>query len=397
MEFREKYCRIDGSDDDTEDFNEAGDDEVNDSDVSFIDDEANFQDQEPTNHRLINVTRELQEAINDDSMAQELDLTSDDPKNFVFNFVGEIEVEYDEFQGVEKRIQKFVQELKIFRQGLKDSFYEAILFAVYYYFIDKKEDFDFCQEEKILTNVLGVDLFGDLKSKKQILQLDLSICTFETQCHVINDLLMERKLFLRVYELRKKFRYMIRKIPNGKNISQRDLSACVEERFNGFHLVRKLAENEMRQNFKLIDIVYKPVRKVNQIMGCYFSFLMRNAYRVTSEKKGQNVSTPDQCFACNKFFIERKYLQRHMNVCGSMPEILYKFENQNIQTLFDNMTFMGDVLFSIYFDFETTPGKKVYNFEEDASLYSVSYTYVVVFHPSLNIENLSAVRSFNDT
>ena len=59
-----------------------------------------------------------------------------------------------------------MQELKIFRQGLKDSFYKAILFALYYHFIDKKEDFDFFQDEEILTSVLGADFFGELKSKK---------------------------------------------------------------------------------------------------------------------------------------------------------------------------------------------------------------------------------------
>ena len=42
MEFIEKYCRIDGSYDDIEDYNGAGDDEVNDSDIGFIDDKANF-------------------------------------------------------------------------------------------------------------------------------------------------------------------------------------------------------------------------------------------------------------------------------------------------------------------------------------------------------------------
>ena len=40
--------------------------------------------------------------------------------------------------------------------------------------------------------------------------------------------------------------------------------------------------------------------------------------------------------------------------------------------------------------------KKVYNFEEDASLYPISYAFVVAFHPLLNLEKLSVVRSFND-
>ena len=59
------------------------------------------------------------ETTNDDSMAQELDLTSDYPENFVSDFVDEVEVVYDKFKGVEKRIQKFVQELNTFRQGSK--------------------------------------------------------------------------------------------------------------------------------------------------------------------------------------------------------------------------------------------------------------------------------------
>ena len=41
-----------------------------------------------------------------------------------------------------------------------------------------------------------------------------------------------------------------------------------------------------------------------------------------------------------------------------MPEINYKFENLNIQTFFNKTKFMCDVPFSIYFDFETTSGKK---------------------------------------
>ena len=100
MEFTEKYCRIDGFDDDTENLNQAG--EVNDSDIDFLDDEANFQDQEPTKYRLMNITRELQEAINDDSMPQELDLTSDDPENFVLDIFDNVEVEHDKFHSVEK-------------------------------------------------------------------------------------------------------------------------------------------------------------------------------------------------------------------------------------------------------------------------------------------------------
>ena len=67
---------------------------------------------------------------------------------------------------------------------------------------------------------------------------------------------MSKNLFLRVYELRKKFCYLIKKMPKGKIIIQKDLSACVETHFNGFELVRRMTENELRQKYRPVDILY---------------------------------------------------------------------------------------------------------------------------------------------
>ena len=65
IEFIGKYTRVEGPDHEMED--DASGDEVN---------ETNFQDQEPTNYRLMNVTRDLIEAVTNQSVAQELDLVS---------------------------------------------------------------------------------------------------------------------------------------------------------------------------------------------------------------------------------------------------------------------------------------------------------------------------------
>lgn len=78
-----------------------------------------------------------------------------------------------------------------------------------------------------------------------------------------------------------------------------------------------------------------------------------------------------------------------------MPGIIYKFENQNIQTFFDNRKFMGDLPFSTYFHFETTSGKKIYNFNEGSTHCLVWYAFVVAFHPDMNIEKIFVARSFN--
>ena len=164
----------------------------------------------------MNITRDVREAVTDQSMAQELDLLLEDPEDFLFDFVDEVNYEFYEFFGFEERIHKFNQELKIFERESKDSFYFSILFAIYYHLIERKEDFDFCQDEQKLQEVLGKDFFEKLKSKKESLQFDLSLWTFETQCHVANDLLMKKKLFLQVYESRKPKKCQWKKIhPRG--------------------------------------------------------------------------------------------------------------------------------------------------------------------------------------
>ena len=62
MEFIEKYAKVDGSSDD--EMFDAGDEEIrNNSDDDFIENEFNFQDQDqPSDYRMMNVTRGLQEA-----------------------------------------------------------------------------------------------------------------------------------------------------------------------------------------------------------------------------------------------------------------------------------------------------------------------------------------------
>ena len=236
--------------------------EVSYSDVQFIDDETNFQDQGPSDYCLMNVTRDLHEALQDQSMSADLGECTDS-ENFVSYHVEEIEPEFYEFNGFKNKTKKFEQDLKIFEKDSNDSFYFAIFHATYHVLEDKKEDFDFCQDRDKLIEVFRQMFFEKLKAMKESLRLDLSRSTFETQCHVINDLLMRKNLFQRVYDFRKKFCYLVKNAPQNTNFVQRDLSACAEERFNDFDIVRNLIENEVKELFKPNDIVYRPVSKLN--------------------------------------------------------------------------------------------------------------------------------------
>ena len=101
MGFIKKYTRVDGSE--GEDDSVAGDDEV--ATYSDNDEETNVQRQSSTNYRLMNVTRDLQEALLDQSMSTNLGECSD-PENFVSDDVEEIEYDFDTFDNFEKKDQE---------------------------------------------------------------------------------------------------------------------------------------------------------------------------------------------------------------------------------------------------------------------------------------------------
>ena len=211
MGFIKKYGRVDGSED--EDDSVAGDGEV--KTYSDDDEETNVQGQSSTDYRLMNVTRDLQEALLDQSMSSNLSECSD-PENFASEHVEEIEYDFDTFDNFEKKIKKFEQQLQIFEQDSKDSFYLAIIYATFYALLKEIEDFEFCKGEGKLTRIPDQSFFEELAGKRENLQLDLSLLTFQVQCHVMKDL--TKRLFLGVYELRKKF-----SLPSKKKFSKRKM------------------------------------------------------------------------------------------------------------------------------------------------------------------------------
>lgn len=103
------------------------------------------------------------------------------------------------------------------------------------------------------------DFFDKPNQKRNIIYLELNLSTFEQQCQMLNDLLMEKKLFLSMCKLRKTFCYLIKK-NTPKKSGTKDFFACVEKKCNSFEIVRKLIQGG-RQIFKPLNIIYKPVRK----------------------------------------------------------------------------------------------------------------------------------------
>lgn len=71
----------------------------------------------------------------------------------------------------------------------------------------------FSQDENEIETILGQNVFKKLKTKNCQLILELLLPSFEQQCRQVKILLLEKNLFLRVHEIRKRNRYMIEKGP----------------------------------------------------------------------------------------------------------------------------------------------------------------------------------------
>ena len=78
-------------------------------------------------------------------------------------------------------------------------------------------------------------------------------------------------------------------------------------------------------------------------------------------------------------------------VCSAKGGINYAFDNGQIVNFQDNFKYLGDVPFTVYFDFETTTGKSAFL---DPKMYVISYCEVYTFHPSLNLDKVVIFRSF---
>ena len=106
-----------------------------------------------------------------------------------------------------KKIHDFKSTLLI-QHGLEniDSFYFILLFAIRYQFKNKKDE---CSIDELKNDIENDQLYDVLFSTKDNLRLDLDIQNFENQCFSF-DLLIKHDLFLSIYELKDKFRYLIK-------------------------------------------------------------------------------------------------------------------------------------------------------------------------------------------
>ena len=184
-------------DEDDEIDNDEGNYVMTESDNEFIDDETEFDQNPFSYYNLTNVEKSY-----DDTMNECLE-------NFNFNqeannyISDDLPGDIDEFDNFENKIDKFVKELYFPGEQNENSFLFAVLYAIRYYLT---EQLDKVEDDFFSSNSLTV--YERLYAVKDKLKLDLKLSSFEDQCFIINHILNKSNLFLRVYEQKKKFRYI---------------------------------------------------------------------------------------------------------------------------------------------------------------------------------------------
>ena len=96
--------------------------------------------------------------------------------------------------------------------------------------------------------------------------------------------------------------------------------------------------------FAPIDIIYKPVKKWDNIIDWYFSIDLATTNRAEwSTAKSLRYARAYQCYYCNSYYIQKTKYQKHIEKYSEISGVVYNFTNQNLVTFEDNIGNKGDL------------------------------------------------------
>ena len=194
-----------------------------------------------------------------------------------------------------------------------NSFVYAVFYAVRF---NNEQKTEFCSSET-LKELIDSNLFIQLHQEKCNVSLDYQ--KFNSQCHEINMTLAKYGYFLRVFELKSKFRHLALKNPKKQNIV-RQLSSCINEKYNGLHVISIEYSKKLRTKFKPINIIYKPIKSPEKEVLCFSTNDIPKSYRNscggTSDKVSHGFAF--ECY-CGKFFARADKQKRYIENCTGVP------------------------------------------------------------------------------
>ena len=95
--------------------------------------------------------------------------------------------------------------------------------------------------------------------------------------------------------------------------------------------------------------IYKPVKKNDEIINCYFSEKLNFGFRIEKVH-----STSQQCYFCSNYYVSKDKYDRHIQNSAGQLGFAHNFKTQNLLHFEENIKYKGDIPLGAYIDFETT-------------------------------------------
>ena len=273
------------------------------SDEEFIDD-SEINESVADHYGFTNVSRDYTDAVEDSFSDFDFD---QEPNNYCNeNEIRDFEI--NNFKDYKSKIENFVKTL-INPQGLNngDSFFYSIFFAIRYHLSRKVEN---CDDDELKRDI-GAEIFDEICPLKSMMKLNLDILHFKNECLKINQILNKHNLFFRIFELKETFRCLIKQ----------DSEKNIIEKFNGFNIVRIEFVRKLRQKMSPLDIIYKPVKKEEEIIECFFTSQINLAYRSSfSENQKIKHTQPFSVISVLTIMVEKINLKDILKIALESPD-----------------------------------------------------------------------------
>ena len=196
----------------------SDDDEIiddNASDKSFINDDNEINESRDFYRQFANVENDLEQVLADARNEALQDIEQFDEISNL-NDENKCEMEVDDFQGSEDYLEKFQKTLfpknEINIEGL-NQLCHVILLALKYKINASK---NICSNNEI-GEIVGEDLFEEINQPEKFKFIIDQHYVFN-MCYHINMILAKFGYFLRVYEWKKKYRYLFMKKPDQQKL-----------------------------------------------------------------------------------------------------------------------------------------------------------------------------------
>ena len=379
---------VDVDNEESDDGKEVSDDSDLDSLKSFIENEQVHDDDVNFYRDFDNIETDIEQTLK-----EEYGTGLEDIENFeeISNLCkgSEDELEIDDFKNAKEKIVSFNEMLFPNTHDKNNRLINVLLLVIRF---DKVGKTNVCDQNEFKENI-DSNLIKELNEGNFTFILDLQ--KFNNICYEINLILSKHNYFLRIFELKDKYRQLSMKEPKKQNII-RQLSSCLIEKYNGFQVISIEFDRKQKKKFKPIDIIYKPTKNPEIDLLCYFSKDIAKAYSnfYSIKDKTKRAYSCYECYYCRKFFLRPERQKRHMENCSGVPGVIYNFNTQSLISFEDNFNAKGDLSFVIYFDFETTaPTDNCFD-PEQKTMFVVSYVMIVAFHPDLKIDKIIIQRSY---